>query len=114
MSANSPRHATRSVPNVVPPQAVTDRSIIDSVAGFINDVALANTPQGDTKDAILWSKFETTADITDLCYGDDWDVEGRVAPPLLLILGYATGIQVNFNLIYFCCLVEAEVSSNVL
>lgn len=83
----------RCVPTVVPPQAVSDRSIYDSVAGFI-DVALANAPQGDPKDAILWVKFENNADISDLCFGDDWDLEGRAPPPLLLILGYVTGIQV--------------------
>lgn len=93
MSANSPRHVLRAVPIVVPPQPVIDRSIYDSVAGFI-DVALANAPQGDSKDAILWAKFENSADISDLSYGDDWDLEGCSPPPLLLVLGYVTGIQV--------------------
>lgn len=83
----------RAAPIVVPPQPVSDRSIYDSVAGFI-DVALANAPQGDSKDAILWAKFENSADISDLCYGDDWDLEGCAPPPLLLVLGYVTGIQV--------------------
>jgi breast carcinoma-amplified sequence 3 len=81
-------------PTVVPPQAVSDRSIIESVAGFINDVTLANTQQHDVKDHILWVRFETAADLSDPCSGDDWDLEGGVAPPLLLILGYSNGIQV--------------------
>jgi breast carcinoma-amplified sequence 3 len=81
-------------PSIVPPQAVSDRSIIESVAGFINDVTLANNQQHDGKDHILWVKFESVADLSDPCSGDDWDLEGGVAPPLLLILGYANGIQV--------------------
>ncbi|XP_021701305.1 breast carcinoma-amplified sequence 3 homolog isoform X2 [Aedes aegypti] len=87
--------AARCMPAIVPPQAVSDRSIIDSVAGFINDVALqTQTPQGDGKDHILWARFESTADISDPCLGDDWELEGGIAPPLLLILGYVNGIQV--------------------
>uniref|UniRef100_A0A1Q3FAA9 Putative breast carcinoma amplified sequence 3 n=1 Tax=Culex tarsalis TaxID=7177 RepID=A0A1Q3FAA9_CULTA len=103
MSADSQRRAAaagssaaaRCMPAIVPPQAVSDRSIIDSVAGFINDVTLqTQTPQGDGKDHILWARFESTADISDPCLGEDWELEGGIAPPLLLILGYATGIQV--------------------
>ncbi|XP_062701366.1 breast carcinoma-amplified sequence 3 homolog isoform X2 [Aedes albopictus] len=105
MSADSQRRAApgssgsataaRCMPAIVPPQAVSDRSIIDSVAGFINDVALqTQAPQGDGKDHILWARFESTADISDPCLGDDWELEGGIAPPLLLILGYVNGIQV--------------------
>ena len=86
--------AVRLVPNIVPPQAVSDRSIIDSVAGFINDVALTNTPQTEAKDHILWVKFEQLADISDFSLGEDWDVEGSLPPPLLLIIGYGNGVQV--------------------
>ncbi|XP_058816172.1 breast carcinoma-amplified sequence 3 homolog isoform X2 [Topomyia yanbarensis] len=94
-SASSTAAAARCMPAIVPPQAVSDRSIIDSVAGFINDVTLqTQTPQGDSKDHILWARFENAADISDPCLGDDWELEGGIAPPLLLILGYVTGIQV--------------------
>uniref|UniRef100_A0AAG5DQU3 BCAS3 domain-containing protein n=1 Tax=Anopheles atroparvus TaxID=41427 RepID=A0AAG5DQU3_ANOAO len=87
--------AVRCMPSIVPPQAVSDRSIIDSVAGFINDVTLqGQTPLGDSKDHILWVRFENAADISDPCLGDDWELEGGIAPPLLLILGYVTGVQV--------------------
>lgn len=86
--------AVRLMPNIVPPQAVSDRSIIDSVAGFINDVALTNTPQTDPKDHILWVKFENLADISDISLGEDWDVEGNLPPPLLLCIGYGSGMQV--------------------
>ncbi|XP_058444676.1 uncharacterized protein LOC131426178 isoform X2 [Malaya genurostris] len=94
-SASSAAAAARCMPAIVPPQAVSDRSIIDSVAGFINDVTLqTQAPQGDGKDHILWARFENAADISDPCLGDDWELEGGIAPPLLLILGYVTGIQV--------------------
>uniref|UniRef100_A0A182FK65 BCAS3 domain-containing protein n=1 Tax=Anopheles albimanus TaxID=7167 RepID=A0A182FK65_ANOAL len=85
----------RCIPAIVPPQAVSDRSILDSVAGFISDVTLqSQTPLGDAKDHILWVRFESTADISDPSLGDDWELEGGIAPPLLLILGYVTGVQV--------------------
>ncbi|XP_065084761.1 breast carcinoma-amplified sequence 3 homolog isoform X2 [Ochlerotatus camptorhynchus] len=94
-SSSATAAAARCMPAIVPPQAVSDRSIIDSVAGFINDVTLqTQTPQGDGKDHILWARFESTADISDPCLGDDWELEGGIAPPLLLILGYINGIQV--------------------
>ncbi|KAJ6638684.1 Breast carcinoma-amplified sequence 3 like [Pseudolycoriella hygida] len=95
MSAvDSPKRSARSVPSTVPPQAVSDRTLLESVTGFINEVALTNIPQTDPKDAILWARFETAADVTDSTFGDDWDLEGGVAPPLLLLLGYGTGVQV--------------------
>lgn len=92
--ASSTSEAVRMVPNIVPPQAVSDRSIIDSVAGFINDVALTNVPQTNAKDHILWVKFENLADISDTSLGEDWDVEGNLPPPLLLCIGYGSGVQV--------------------
>ncbi|XP_055911961.1 uncharacterized protein LOC129945988 [Eupeodes corollae] len=94
MSADSPRRSARGIPAIVPPQVVSDRSIIDSVAGFINDVTLNNQPQCDPKDTITWARFETAADISDTRFCDDWELEGNVAPPLLLILGYGQGVQV--------------------
>ncbi|XP_055390184.1 putative mediator of RNA polymerase II transcription subunit 26 [Condylostylus longicornis] len=94
MSADSPRRAARGVPAIVPPQVVSDRSIIDNVAGFINDVALTNQPQGDPKDTIAWARFEQSADISDPTFGDDWEIDGNISPPLLLILGYGLGVQV--------------------
>ena len=38
MSAESPRKSSRQGGHVVAPQPVSDRSIIESVAGFINEV----------------------------------------------------------------------------
>lgn len=92
--STSSMDGVRAVPNIVPPQAVSDRSIIDSVAGFINDVALTNAPQSDPKDHILWAKFENLADLSDTSLGEDWDVEGNLPPPLLLCIGYGSGVQV--------------------
>ncbi|XP_068154800.1 breast carcinoma-amplified sequence 3 homolog isoform X3 [Drosophila tropicalis] len=83
------------VPAIVPPQTVSDRSILDSAIGFINDVTLAaHQPQQDPKDTITWARFETCADVSDPRFGDDWELEGNAAPPLLLILGYGLGVQV--------------------
>lgn len=94
MSAESPKRSARGVPTVVPPEPVSDRSIIDSVAGFINEVTLTNVPQTDPKEQVLWVRFESTADVSNPSFGEDWDLESGVPPPLLLILGYGTGIQV--------------------
>lgn len=101
MSADSPRRSSGynsrgmvAVPVVVPPQVVSDRSILDSAIGFINEVTLAHQPPIDPKDTITWARFETAADISDPRFGEDWELEGNVAPPLLLILGYGLGVQV--------------------
>ncbi|EDW62999.1 breast carcinoma-amplified sequence 3 homolog isoform X2 [Drosophila virilis] len=83
-----------AMPAIVPPQAVSDRSILDSAIGFINDVTLVHQPQQDPKDTITWARFETSADVSDPRFGDDWELEGNAAPPLLLILGYGLGVQV--------------------
>lgn len=92
-ASSSKTDSFRLVPNIVPPQAVSDNSIIESVAGFINDVALTNAPHTDPKDHILWVKFENLADISDFSLSEDWDVEGNLPPPLLLCIGYGSGIQ---------------------
>ena len=101
MSADSPRRSSSgasrgmiAAPAVVPPQVVSDRSILDSAIGFINEVTLAHQPLTDPKDTITWARFETAADISDPRFGDDWELEGNVAPPLLLVLGYGLGVQV--------------------
>ncbi|KAG8234132.1 hypothetical protein J437_LFUL007498 [Ladona fulva] len=103
MSAESPRKTTRHGGYVVSPQPVSDRSIIESVAGFINDVV----PQGyvsshptDHKESIVWARFEHS-DINDPCLYPEWDRGGggggessvaeEAAPPLLLALGLGGG-----------------------
>lgn len=93
MSAESPKRAPR-LPSIVPPEPVSDRSIIESVTGFINEVTLTNAPPVDQKDQIQWVRFETTADISNQSFGEDYDLESGVPPPMILILGYKTGIQI--------------------
>lgn len=93
MSAESPKRTPR-LPTIVPPEPVSDRSIIESVTGFINEVTLTNAPPVDQKDQIQWVRFETTADISNPSFGEDYDLESGVPPPLILILGYKTGIQI--------------------
>ncbi|OWR44363.1 Breast carcinoma-amplified protein 3 [Danaus plexippus plexippus] len=90
MSAESPRHARSGGPLTVPSQPPSDRSIIDAVSGFINDVTLSSSSTVDPKDVIQWARFET-ADINEPTQEGDGDND---VPPLLLILGYGSGVQV--------------------
>ncbi|XP_045763309.1 uncharacterized protein LOC123866036 isoform X2 [Maniola jurtina] len=90
MSAESPRHARSGGPLTVPSQPPSDRSIIDAVSGFINDVTLSSSSTVDPKDVIQWARFET-ADINEPTPEGDSDND---VPPLLLILGYGAGVQV--------------------
>ncbi|XP_076177095.1 uncharacterized protein LOC143151636 isoform X2 [Ptiloglossa arizonensis] len=95
MSADSPRRGVHKGAQVVSPQPIVDRSIIDSVAGIINDIvpqAYAGTPNSDNKESISWARFEY-ADINDPALYPDYN-EGSNTPPLLLVLGYTTGVQV--------------------
>lgn len=103
MSADSPRRSGGRVARqatgsgggqIVSPQTVTDPSIIDSVTGFINDVvpqAYTSTLPGDCKDTITWARFES-ADINDPAFFTDGTSDSTL--PLILILGYNTGVQV--------------------
>ncbi|XP_059487922.1 breast carcinoma-amplified sequence 3 homolog isoform X2 [Neocloeon triangulifer] len=93
MSAESPARRRPQEGLRVRPQSVSDKTILESVAGFINEVV----PQGymtgqlvDGKDAILWARFETM-DANDPHLLGEVGVGG---PPLLLVLGYAVGVQV--------------------
>ncbi|XP_045492824.1 breast carcinoma-amplified sequence 3 homolog [Colias croceus] len=90
MSAESPRHVRSGGPLTVPSQPPSDRSIIDAVSGFINDVTLSSSSAVDPKDVIQWARFET-ADINEPTPEGDSDND---VSPLLLILGYGAGVQV--------------------
>ncbi|XP_060800827.1 uncharacterized protein LOC106134548 [Amyelois transitella] len=90
MSAESPRHVRGGGPLTVPSQPPSDRSIIDAVSGFINDVTLSSGTAQDPKDVIQWARFET-ADINEPTPEGDSDSD---ISPLLLILGYGSGVQV--------------------
>ncbi|XP_054000177.1 uncharacterized protein LOC128887830 isoform X1 [Hylaeus anthracinus] len=95
MSADSPRRGVHKGAQVVSPQPIVDRTIIDSVAGIINDIvpqAYTGTPNSDNTESISWARFEY-ADINDPALYPDYN-EGSNTPPLLLVLGYATGVQV--------------------
>ncbi|PNF22320.1 hypothetical protein B7P43_G02923 [Cryptotermes secundus] len=96
MSAESPRKSSRQGGHIVAPQSVSDRSIIDSVAGFINEVvpqAYTSAPVGEGKEAITWARFEY-GDINDPALYPDSADDRNSSPPLLLVLGYGSGVQV--------------------
>lgn len=95
MSADSPRRGGHKGALVITPQPISDRTIIDSVAGIINDIvpqAYTGVPNSDNKESITWARFEY-ADINDPSFYSDY-IEGSNTPPLLLVLGYTTGVQV--------------------
>ncbi|XP_076645308.1 uncharacterized protein LOC143354831 isoform X2 [Halictus rubicundus] len=95
MAADSPRRGVHKGAQVVSPHPIVDRSIIDSVAGIINDIvpqAYTGTLNSDNKESITWARFEY-ADINDPVLYPDYN-EGSNTPPLLLVLGYTTGVQV--------------------
>lgn len=81
------------------PQQVTDPTILDSVAGFINEVVPTsyNVPC-DSKDQIQWAHFEQL-DADEHSLSLLYDAEKSIPPPLLLVIGYTTGIQVGKNIV---------------
>nr|CAD7394165.1 unnamed protein product [Timema cristinae] len=96
MSAESPRKSIRHGGYIVPPQPVSDRSIIENVAGFINEVvpqSYGSVPQSESKEVITWARFEY-GDINDPALYPDISDDHSETPPLLLVLGYGTGVQV--------------------
>lgn len=98
MSADSPsRSKSKSRTNTVFPQQVTDPTILDSVAGFINEVVPAsyNIPS-DSKDQVQWAHFEDIDNDGNLFTFPD--CEKAIPPALILVLGYSTGVQVNTQL----------------
>lgn len=92
MSAEASRRNARQ-PSIIQPEPVIDRSIIESLTGFINDVTLNNLPQVDPKDQIQWVRFEHSADYSNPCFGSDNEPGLRFARPLLLLIGYGNGMQ---------------------
>lgn len=89
MSADLKRNALL----VVPPQPVSDRSIIESVTDFISDVTQSNAHQSDQKTQILWVRFETYGHTSDVI-SDQVGLDDLLSNSILLILGYSNGIQV--------------------
>jgi len=94
-SSDSPQVSrTRSGPTTVRPQPVTEQSLMESVAGFINEVQAFSQPSADPKCQVTWARFEQ-ADINDpsLYTENSFDANGN-SLPLLLVLGYTQGVQV--------------------
>ena len=65
-SSTSSLRSTEAAPkgSFVRPQPVTESSLLDSVAGFINEVQALNKPSHDSKIQITWASFQR-ADLND-------------------------------------------------
>ncbi|KAK9509588.1 hypothetical protein O3M35_006868 [Rhynocoris fuscipes] len=99
MSADLTRKTNRQISNgqTVLPQPVSNPSIIESVAGFIHEVvpqAYSSVLPGETRESISWARFEVTDYNDPENYYQVSECESESTPPLLLILGYSTGVQV--------------------
>ncbi|XP_050526524.1 breast carcinoma-amplified sequence 3 homolog isoform X2 [Daktulosphaira vitifoliae] len=98
MSADSPCKASKSlIGKTVLPGPVVDRSIIDSVTGFIQDVVphgYSNIINVDNREKILWTQFETLElnEFSSTFENDESLMSG--VSPMLLTLGYGFGVQV--------------------
>ncbi|XP_078722069.1 BCAS3 microtubule associated cell migration factor isoform X1 [Lampetra fluviatilis] len=84
---------------IVRPQPETEQSYMDSVFTFIQDVvpqqAYAGSPVTDEKERVVWVRFEK-ADLNDVSRNPElWEGGGGAStPPLLLMLGYNTGMHI--------------------
>lgn len=98
MSAESPRRSRSQTrggggTTTVTPQQVTDPTILDSVAGFINEVVpTAYNVPNEIDDKIQWAHFEQLEQ-DEATWGPAYDGDNVIPPPLILVLGYTTGIQ---------------------
>ena len=70
---------------IVTPTPVTDSTLLDSVAGFINEVTTATNPN-DQHNQILWAHFETCDLNNDTLINDE-----DLGVPLVLALGHSGG-----------------------
>ncbi|XP_042237211.1 BCAS3 microtubule associated cell migration factor-like isoform X3 [Homarus americanus] len=95
MSGESGRGSRPSVGQQVRPEPVVEKTFVENVAGFINEVApqtYSNPSHYEGKETILWVRFDY-CDINDLArFRDKIEVNGN-SPPLLLIIGYGCGVQ---------------------
>lgn len=88
------RRISRGGGIVVRPQAISDKSYVESVVNFLQDVvpqAVTGVKQ-EEKERVLWVKFEE-ADINDNILNQE-EISSGVSVPLLLILGYTNGFHV--------------------
>ncbi|ODM93590.1 Breast carcinoma-amplified sequence 3, partial [Orchesella cincta] len=100
MSADSLRKGSmmRHAGSMVRPQTVTEKTLMESVAGFINEVGLVTQPSSgneDKENCITWTKFEDCRSHgLKLAVASNFKGEScHTAPPLLLTLGYQSGVQ---------------------
>ncbi|XP_062887849.1 breast carcinoma-amplified sequence 3 isoform X5 [Mobula hypostoma] len=99
MATDSPRRSSRCAGGVmVRHQAVTEQSYMESVVTFLQDVvpqAYTGSAPTDEKEKIVWVRFEK-ADINDLARNPEYHEMNNAGndPPLLLLLGYADGMQI--------------------
>ncbi|XP_071529568.1 BCAS3 microtubule associated cell migration factor-like isoform X2 [Panulirus ornatus] len=95
MSGESGRGSRPSVGHQVRPEPVVEKTFVENVAGFINEVApqtYSNPSHYEGKETIMWVRFDY-CDINDLArFRDKIEVNGN-SPPLLLIIGYVCGVQ---------------------
>ncbi|XP_042880190.1 BCAS3 microtubule associated cell migration factor-like isoform X2 [Penaeus japonicus] len=95
MSGESGRSSKTSVGQQVRPEPVVEKTFVENVAGFINEVApqtYSNPSHYEGKETISWVRFDH-CDINDLAqFRDKIEVNGN-SPPLLLIIGYVCGVQ---------------------
>uniref|UniRef100_A0A3B3U6X4 BCAS3 microtubule associated cell migration factor n=1 Tax=Poecilia latipinna TaxID=48699 RepID=A0A3B3U6X4_9TELE len=99
MASDSPRRPSRCAGGVlVRAQAATEQSYMESVVTFLQDVvpqAYTGAPPTDEKEKIIWVRFEK-ADINDTARNPEFLEmhSGTSDPPLLLMIGYADGMQI--------------------
>ena len=67
------------------------------LAGFINEVQALHQPGQDPKCQVTWARFEQS-DINDPSLYGDTAPDTGAGMPLLLVLGYSTGVQVVMRL----------------
>ncbi|CAH1958847.1 unnamed protein product [Acanthoscelides obtectus] len=85
-------------PRTVAPQQVTDPTILESVAGFINEVvptgSAGNVTPRDTRDQIQWVRFEQMEPDEDEKLVSGYEYDKIAAVSVVLVVGYTSGVQV--------------------
>lgn len=95
MATDSPRRVNRISGNVVRSEPVSDKSVMESVVGFLQDFTLTKTPED--KEKVIWLQFEQppSTDFLRLCRPSTYSaLPHSHHPPLLLTIGYTNGIQI--------------------
>ncbi|XP_055940994.1 BCAS3 microtubule associated cell migration factor-like [Argiope bruennichi] len=91
MAAEPSRRGPKSTGLIVRPQAVSDKSYVESVVGFIHEV-VPQARQGE-KETVLWVKFEY-CDLNDYSLIREEAEHNANHPSLLIIIGYTNGVQI--------------------